>query len=258
VASVVVVGAGIAGLTSALFLARDGHDVVVCERDPAPPASGTEALWSEWPRPNVPHGRLGHGFLPGFCAELGRRAPDVVDQIMRSRVPMVDVMASAPEGPREAGDGDMLIAMCRRPVLEGIIRRVVDREPGVTVRSECVVARLVALQGSPPAVRGVHLVDGGVIGADVVVIAGGRRLPLAKWYEAIGANAPSEASEGCGQLWYTRYNRLELPDPEADALVGSIDVIDDLGFMFYSFLAADGGTFCYELGIPTWRSSRRA
>lgn len=256
-ARVVVIGAGIAGLTSALFLARDGHQVLICERDPGPPEGGLEALWSEWRRPSVPHGRLGHGFLPGFSAELRRRAPDVLEEIARSRVTTVDLMARAPEGSSEPEDVELFDVLCRRPVLEGIIRRSAEREPGVTVRSECVVSGLVAEPGSPPAVTGVHLADGEVIAADVVVIAGGRRLPLAKWLEAIGAGAPSEASEGCGQLWYTRYNRLELPDHEADALASSIDVIDDLGFMFYSFLAADAGTFCYELGIPVSDRSLR-
>ena len=43
-ASILVVGGGMGGLSTAMLLARDGHDVTVLERDPAPPpASGDEA-----------------------------------------------------------------------------------------------------------------------------------------------------------------------------------------------------------------------
>ncbi len=36
-AKIVVLGAGLNGLCTALLLARDGHTVTVFERDPAPP-----------------------------------------------------------------------------------------------------------------------------------------------------------------------------------------------------------------------------
>ena len=74
-ARVVIIGAGIAGLSSALLLARAGHDVVVCERDPAEPPADAESAWSAWPRPGTPQARLGHSFLPGFRRLLASRLP---------------------------------------------------------------------------------------------------------------------------------------------------------------------------------------
>ncbi|HVI36983.1 MAG TPA: FAD-dependent oxidoreductase, partial [Gaiellales bacterium] len=63
-AEIVIVGAGIGGLSAALLLSRDGHRVVVCERDPAPVPDTNEEVWSDWSRPGIPQSRLGHAFLP--------------------------------------------------------------------------------------------------------------------------------------------------------------------------------------------------
>jgi glycine/D-amino acid oxidase-like deaminating enzyme len=48
-ARIAVMGAGVAGLSAAMLLAHDGHDVVVVERDPAPPPQAAEA-WDGWDR----------------------------------------------------------------------------------------------------------------------------------------------------------------------------------------------------------------
>jgi phytoene dehydrogenase-like protein len=45
-AEILVLGAGLTGLTTAMLLARDGHDVTVLERDPADPPTGAEATCS--------------------------------------------------------------------------------------------------------------------------------------------------------------------------------------------------------------------
>ncbi|MEI8241366.1 MAG: FAD-dependent oxidoreductase, partial [Actinomycetota bacterium] len=59
---VLVVGGGVAGLGSALVLARQGHDVVVVERDDTPmPESADEAF--SWDRRGAPQVRHSHAFL---------------------------------------------------------------------------------------------------------------------------------------------------------------------------------------------------
>ena len=48
---ILVLGAGLTGLTAAMLLARDGHTVTVLDRDPASPPGAAEAAWQEWARP---------------------------------------------------------------------------------------------------------------------------------------------------------------------------------------------------------------
>ncbi|MEJ8668032.1 NAD(P)-binding protein [Streptomyces sp. MS1.AVA.1] len=50
-ASIVVLGAALGGLQTALLLAADGHQVTVLERDPHPPPSDPDVAWARWQRP---------------------------------------------------------------------------------------------------------------------------------------------------------------------------------------------------------------
>ena len=45
-ARIVVAGSGICGMAAALMLARDGHEVTVIDRDPAPPPDDIEEAWT--------------------------------------------------------------------------------------------------------------------------------------------------------------------------------------------------------------------
>src|SRR3954462_9491809 len=78
VARVVVLGAGVVGLTTAMLLSGDGHEVVVVERDAAEPDGDADALWSGWERRGINQFRLLHYFQPGFRAPLERELPTVL------------------------------------------------------------------------------------------------------------------------------------------------------------------------------------
>jgi phytoene dehydrogenase-like protein len=104
---VVIVGAGIGGLATALLLGRQGRDVVVCERDAAPAPATTEEMWSAWSRPGIPQAPLGHTFLPGFRALLAARAPDVLERLHAAGAPLVDYARDMPGGERRPEDEEL-------------------------------------------------------------------------------------------------------------------------------------------------------
>jgi 2-polyprenyl-6-methoxyphenol hydroxylase-like FAD-dependent oxidoreductase len=252
VAEVVVVGAGIGALATALLLGREGRDVVVCERDPAPVPAAADDMWSEWARPGVPQARLGHCFLSGFRVLLEARAPDVLERLYATGAPLVDFAADMPGDERRPDDRAMTAIMCRRPILEGILRQAVQAEPTVDVRCGCDVVGLVAepsLRGVPKVV-GVRTRDHGSIAAATVVIAGGRRVPMQRWFAQIGAARPVEQSEACGFVCYTRFFRVRLRPGEDHHVSTALAVEGDLGYMKYEIFGADRSTFCVELIPP--------
>jgi 2-polyprenyl-6-methoxyphenol hydroxylase-like FAD-dependent oxidoreductase len=231
VAEIVIVGAGIGGLSAALLLGRDGHRVIVCERDPAPVPDGNDAVWSDWPRPGIPQSRLGHAFLPGFRSLLAERLPDVLEDILASGAPEVDEARDMPGDEQTAADAELVTIMCRRPVLEAAFRRAAVREPTVDLRAGCRVTGLAADDRAVPRVTGVTTRDG-AIPADVVVLSGGRLSLAPALFAEVGATL-EEQSVRCGFTCYTRYFRIH-PDVGQDERVATqLTVHAYAGYMQY-------------------------
>ncbi len=63
-ADIVVLGGGPTGLATAMLLGRQGLNVVVLDRDAAPPDDPEEA-WETWQRRSVGQFRLVHYVQPG-------------------------------------------------------------------------------------------------------------------------------------------------------------------------------------------------
>ncbi len=178
----VIAGGGFAGLAAGLFLARRGHVVTVVERD-GPPADGdADADFDEWSRPGVPQARQSHANRGRGHRVLLDEAPDVIEALLARGVHEQQIGIGAGDAPGEA------MLSTRRLVTEAVLRRVVDCEPGVTVRSGDRVVGLVA-SGAPGdrIVQGVRTVSGAVIAARLMVDAGGRRSALPKWLGELGA-----------------------------------------------------------------------
>src|SRR5438094_9948914 len=76
---ILILGAGLGGLCTAMLLARDGHEVTVLERDPVgpPPPEHADAAWEGWQRRGVNQFRLPHFMLPRWWSELRAELPEV-------------------------------------------------------------------------------------------------------------------------------------------------------------------------------------
>ena len=74
---IVVLGAGVCGLTAGLLLARDGHEVTLVERDPAAVPDRAPDAWDGWVRDGVTQFRQAHYLQPRGRAVLEEELPDV-------------------------------------------------------------------------------------------------------------------------------------------------------------------------------------
>src|SRR5690349_23824171 len=125
---VVVVGAGIGGLSSALALARAGHHVTLVERDDGPMPVIVEDAF-EWDRRGAPQVRHPHVFLGLARTILRDRFPDVLAALTDLGI-QPPVMRSGPVFAFDdetiavlAADDDLRMLPCRRTTFEWVMRR---------------------------------------------------------------------------------------------------------------------------------------
>ena len=135
-AEILVLGAGLGGLSTAMLLARDGHQVTVLERDPAEPPPAAQA-WEAWERRGVNQFHLPHYMLPRWRVQMEQELPEVLDELTAAGGLRGNVLAMLPEsrrGPMRDGDERFEFVTARRPVLEAAVAAVAGRTPGLTIR----------------------------------------------------------------------------------------------------------------------------
>jgi 2-polyprenyl-6-methoxyphenol hydroxylase-like FAD-dependent oxidoreductase len=252
VETVTVLGGGMAGLSAALLLARQGQPVRLIERDRLDVGGPLDA--PGWERRGLPQFLQPHAFIPRGRKELRTRLPDVYEALLAAGARDVDARTKMPGAPvaEEAGDEDLQFLAVRRPLIEWALRRAVEHEPGIEVRDGVRVDGLVVEGGRVTGVR----VEGATVDAAAVVDALGRRTPTGGWLADAGVgSAPTETSD-CGVVYYSRYYRqrpgFELPD--GPWVLGPRG---DLGYAGFATFPGDNGTFAALLsvpsGVPEWR-----
>lgn len=215
-ADVVICGAGVCGLVTAMLLADDGHTVTVVERDDAG-APDIDDVWHGWQRRGVTQFQQPHLLLSRFLNEVRKHLPRLEDALVDAGALQFNFL-----GPfRDAVPGgerfDAITA--RRPVVEAAVAGAAAATPGITIRRGVAIAGLTTGASTTgrtatgvPHVVGVRTEAGEQLGADLVVVAAGRRSPLDRWLEAIGTRPPHTETEDSGFVYYGAY--VASPDGE--------------------------------------------
>ena len=143
-AKVIVLGGGVCGLASGLMLARDGHEVTVLERDPAPVPDSPERAWEDWERRGVAQFRQAHYLQPRARTVLEAELPDVLDALAAAGAARLDWPRMMPptitdREPRRATSGWSTLT-ARRTTLEQLLARAAEAQDGLEVRRGAVAA----------------------------------------------------------------------------------------------------------------------
>lgn len=261
---VVVLGAGIAGLGSALALGRAGHEVTLLERDDIGRAADAEDAFAGRGRRGAPQTRHSHAFLARTRALLEREAPDVLAALHGAGVSELRFTDSLPpemEGfVPEPGDEELAALASRRTTFEWVLRGRAVAGGAVELIHDVAAGLEAELPGrssgrarsdagpAVPRVTGVRLASGRRLRADAVVDATGRRSPLVSWLQDLAAPPPGVVSADTGIVYSTRFYRLaaDAERPPAEGPIGG-----DLGYMKYAVFPADNRTFSITFAVPT-------
>ncbi len=176
----VVVGAGPAGLFTAVALARRGRRVIVVDRDPGPGKNG------QWRRRGVMQFEQPHTFRGPAVEALDAEIPEALRALRRAGASVVT-----------AEDATPLALHSRRILFERMLRETAASEPLLTLLTGH-VDRVRQQEGRAVAVH----VDGNEIPAGLIIDASGRASRVMRELGADGEGGP------CGAKYVSRQYRL--------------------------------------------------
>ena len=254
---ILIVGAGICGMCSALALARKGHRVRLYERDIPPPEGGAERAFFDWQRKGAAQFRHPHAFLGLMCNLLQDNYPDLLDDFMTAgarKLTFKDMLAPEllPGYAPEAGDEKLWVLMCRRATMETVLRRYVTRIPEVEIINSSHVVGIITEKTQPGInVKGLSLKNReGQFEehADIVVDASGRSSRFPRWFDALGTKIDQEM-DAAEIVYYSRHYRL-MPGVKEPPRTGKERSAGDLGYLKYGVFPGDNGHFAVIVCLP--------
>ncbi len=255
---VIVIGAGIGGLCTALMLAPTGREILVLERDGPVESGDPDDLFRNWRRTGVGHLRQSHAFLARLRTIMKGEHPDLLDQMLAIGVRELPFEGMLTEHQRPTyqplpEDEELTILTSRRTTLELSMRRYVEALGNVTIRSGFLVRRLISVRDADGVVNvtGVTGEENGAettLTADTVVDAAGKGGFTIEQLIEDGANI-TEENETAGILYFTRHYRLNPGQDEPDRTKHP-PATGDLGFLKFGVFPGDNGNFSITVAIP--------
>jgi 2-polyprenyl-6-methoxyphenol hydroxylase-like FAD-dependent oxidoreductase len=222
-----IVGAGPAGLFTAITLARRGHRVTIVDRDTGPAADGG------WERRGVMQFHHPHGLRQQVIEALSAEMPDVRGRLLAAGAELAVL-------PPEDGRPERVVGLnCRRSTFERTLRAAALAEPGVTFRA----GHADGVLNDAGRATGLR-VDGVPVTFDLVINASGRAGRLAG-----DLRAPALGGD-CGLSYVSRQYALRpgAGNGPMNAPVGLIRTLD--GYLIAVFLQ-DNRTYSVLIARPS-------
>ena len=259
---ILIVGGGIAGLWSALALAKSGRPVTVIERDPPAPETGTDGdnaadlAFTDWERRGVGHLRHSHAFLARLHKHIMVWHPELMRDLLDAGCREIGFSDNLPLALRETyvpapGDEELTILTSRRTTLEFVMRRYALRQPGIEFVTDTLVRDiLVEKRNDRLAVTGLVIERDGdrqEWPTDTIVDAAGKNSQLIDLLRKNGADIDEE-NERAGILYFTRHYRLHegASEPERNKVPSA----GDMGYLKFGVFPADNGCFSVTIAVP--------
>jgi glycine/D-amino acid oxidase-like deaminating enzyme len=130
--TIIVLGGGVVGLSTALLLTKQGHQVTVLERDTTPTPPSPDAAWSAWERRGVAQFRLPHYLHSAARELLDAHLPEVTASMVRDQCVRFDLTRLMPQTiadrAQRPGDERFVTLTGRRSTLEPAVATVADQQ----------------------------------------------------------------------------------------------------------------------------------
>jgi 2-polyprenyl-6-methoxyphenol hydroxylase-like FAD-dependent oxidoreductase len=251
--TVLIVGGGMAGLSLALALEGSDKQLVIVERDPAPPEIAPHEAFESWKRAGVGQFRHPHVFVGRLHGLLRKRHPQLLSELEQAGFRASTLAEHLPPALREgyvAQPDDCEIAPLygRRATFEYVLRRYVGRLPNVRFVHDSTVQGLLheRTQGGALRITGLELKRADVresLHGDVIIDAAGRNSPLRGWLEALGARIELR-HQPSNLAYFCRHYQLRPGEAEPDHR----DLSADLDYLKYAIFYAERGHFAIAFG----------
>jgi 2-polyprenyl-6-methoxyphenol hydroxylase-like FAD-dependent oxidoreductase len=255
---VLVIGAGIAGLCTALALGPTGRPLTILERDPEPPSGDADEAFRDWNRRGVGHLRQSHAFLARLGKVIKADHPALRDALLEMGVRELGFESMLWPSQKatyvkKPVDAEFTLLTSRRTTLELVMRRYVETLPNVTIRSGAMVRELLTERDPSGVLKvvGVRVDEAGgavELRAPIVIDAGGKNSSGIE--QLIEQGAPiAEESETAGILYFTRHYRLR-PGKSEPPREGNPPSGGDLGYLKFGVFPGDNNCFSVTMCAP--------